>query len=109
MLAYIAKTDFHSFYEKILHDCNLIKNMTSIMLDSDNLLSKQKDTMNDKQLIMQSVFLFIRELTSDEMTDNHQDYVREILKTIYEQPGLINNIIFNLNQPKDDDPLVLSS
>jgi hypothetical protein len=57
---------------------------------------------------MQQTFELIDTITSDDIADRYDENVRFILKQIYDQPGLINNIIFNLNQPRDDDPVVLS-
>ena len=102
----VHRVDFHLFEKSILKQCKLINNLTSIMLDSDNLKSSEGGE-TDKLKIMRKTFKFIEYLTSDDQADQHESHVKDVLQTIYEQTGLINNLIFNLNQPRDDDPKVL--
>jgi hypothetical protein len=43
------------------------------------------------------------------MIDAHENHVKDILEELYGCSGLIGTLIFNLNQPDDDDPVVLAS
>ena len=73
----IHKIDFHLFERSILKQCKLINNLTSIMLDSDNLKCEDGDT--DKLKIMRKTFKFIEYLTSDDQADQHETHVKDIL------------------------------
>lgn len=46
-------------------------------------------------------------LISDDMSDHQEFHVKNVLEIIHDTPGLIANIIFNLNNPEDDDETIL--
>lgn len=41
------------------------------------------------------------------MSDHQEFHVKNVLEIIHDTPGLIANIIFNLNNPEDDDETIL--
>ena len=47
-------------------------------------------------------------LISDDMSDHQEFHVKNVLEILYDTPGLIANIIFNLNRPEDDDDKILA-
>lgn len=103
MLQVISKINYHLFEEQILNQCQFIRLVSSLMLDSDNL----KSSKSHKLRVMKALFGFIDYLVSDEMSQKHEDHVKKLLMIINDQPGLVANIIFNLNQPEKDDSEVL--
>ena len=98
--------------------------MSSILIDSDNL---NKDIQKNKYRIdiNKSAFKFFSNLTKDEndliedlteeevlkknIVKRNTLIIKKILAQIYIQPGLINNMILNLNNPDDDDTDVVTS
>ena len=61
--------------------------------------------MKDKLSVLKKLFWFI-----DHITHEARDacYVKQVLVDIYNQPGLISNIIFNINSPHEGDPELVS-
>ena len=57
--------------------------------------------------MVKAIFQYIDHMTKEDMSNKHEKIVKNILKILQNQPGLIANIIFNLNQPNNDDPEVL--
>ena len=76
-----------------------------MMLDSDGI-QVVMGVKNDKIDILKNLFTYLEYCTDD---DRPVKMVKPILEMIYKQPGLIANMIFNLNNPKDDDPNILSA
>jgi hypothetical protein len=69
-----------------------------ILLDSDNIVTD--DVADDKKRVIRALFIFLEYLIDD---DQPEKEVKIILDYIHKQPGLMSNIILNLNQPQDDD------
>ena len=75
----------------------------SLMLDSANILN----AITDKKQIIRKAFELVDHLTNVEEIVSENNLISKLLREIYNQPGLVKNIIFNLNQPGDDDPDIL--
>ena len=90
-------------FDNIFKKCRLIQLMSPIMMDSDNL-RQGSGTSEDKLTVLQTLFTFLEDVTSD--TFDH-GLASDILKIIFKQSGLTENLIFNLSDPKEDDDRVL--
>ena len=106
-----ANKDVEEDLERVItwlfKDCKFVQYVSPIMLDSDNILQIEGGLKNDKRLIVKRVFKFFEDILNSDDFDKKTKKV--ILKYIYKQPGLTDNIILNLNQPDDDDVTILSS
>jgi hypothetical protein len=93
--------------EIIFKKCKFVQNTCPMMLDSDSVQQEaSSEAKKDKITILTKLFLFL-ELCTDE--DKPYKMQKSILEMIYKQPGLIANMIFNLNNPKEDNPDILSA
>jgi hypothetical protein len=79
----------------LFRDCKFIQYISPIMLDSDNILQMEGGLKNDKRLIVKRVFKFLEDILNSD--DYEKKTKKTILKYIYKQPGLTDNIILNLN------------
>ena len=102
-LKQLSILDYHIFQANILNEQKFIMHANQLLLSSDNLRKGKAAILR----IIRSLFAFINFLISDESSQNSENHVVALLETIYEQPGLIANIIFNLNHPRKDDPVIL--
>jgi hypothetical protein len=78
----IAVKNFNLFYDQIIKKCKIINNMTSLMLDSDNLLAAK--AKSDKLAIMQKTFFLVDFCVSEENIDIYEKECFEILQSIYD-------------------------
>ena len=60
--------------------------------------------MKEKLNVLKKLFGFIDYITRE---DRDETYVKKILNDIFKQPGLISNIIFNINSPHEGDPEIV--
>lgn len=90
-------------YETLFKKCKFIQNVSPMMLDSDGI-QVIPGVKNEKIDILKKLFEYVEFCTNE---DRPQKMAKSILEMIYKQPGLIANMIFNLNNPKDDDPEIL--
>lgn len=97
--------DDGDLYALLFKKCKLVQLLSPLLLDSDKLDTGLAKNKNDKLNIMQKLFQFIVHVTSEDSFE--EIYARKILKYIFKQPGLMANVVFNLDSPRDDDPIVL--
>ena len=125
-----SKEDFGAMKRIVFDDCKIIMTLTPLILDSDNIKIGEnagKDADDDKEkekvAIIRPLMLFLDSCTCEpdeniqhgKITDCHKrvnkpkKHVKNILKQLFEQPGLTANLIFNLNSPSGDDEKILSA
>lgn len=77
--------------------------LSSILLDSDQL---QENSQLGRKSIVVRTFEFIDHVCCRERTAQQGNFKR-VLEIVEKQPGLMKNLVFNLNQREDADPVVL--
>ena len=128
MVGSVAVKNVHLFEEYFIKKSRILRTTSPIMLDADNLnapvqkesglvrariksreeIEEAERDQQEKIMIIRKTFIFISLLISDDMSEHEELHVKNVLEILYNTPGLVANFIFNLNQPHDDDEVVLS-